>query len=91
METFSEKHKLLLPFLKEMSGPGHFRFARVLADAGKVQLFFLHVVAQSNVVKVGGDVDQSVGHHRVSVLRQHIIHKEFEPEKGRGRKNNAVR
>lgn len=62
MEALGEEHKLFIPFLEEVSGPGHLGSAGILADAGKIDFFFLHVVAQPDVVEVRGDVDQSVGH-----------------------------
>ena len=49
MEAFSEEQKLLIPFLEEVPGSGHLRLAGILADAGKVYLLFLHVVAQPDV------------------------------------------
>lgn len=73
MEALGEEHKVFVSFPEEVPGSGHLRLAGVLGDAGKVQLFFLHVVAQSDVVEVGRDVDQSVRHGRVFVLRQHFV------------------
>lgn len=91
MEAFSEEHKLRFPFLEEVPSSGHLGFAGVLADAGKVHLLFLHVVAQSDVVKVRRDVDQSVGHDGVPVLRQHFIYERLKPtgQTGNGRKENT--
>lgn len=86
MEAFSEEQELLVPFLKEVSGSGNLGLAGILADAGKVDLLFLHVVAQPDVVEVRRDVEQSVGHHRVPVLRQHFIDKELKPT---GRMGNS--
>lgn len=79
VEAFSEEQKLFIPLLEEVPGSGHLRPAGILADAGKVCLLFLHVVTQPDVVKVRRDVDQSVGHDRVPVLRQHFIYKELKP------------
>lgn len=73
MEALREEHELFGPFLEEVPGSGHLRLAGILADAGKVDFFLLHVVAQPDVVEVRRDVDQSVGHGRVSVLRQHFV------------------
>lgn len=83
MEALGEEHKVFVPATEEVAGSGHLGLARVLGDAGKVQLFLLHVVAQSDVVEVGRDVDESVGHGRVLVLRQHFIQKEAKPAGGR--------
>lgn len=73
VEAFSEEQELFIPLLEEVSGSGHLWLAGILADAGKVYLLFLHVVAQPDVVKVRRDVDQSVGHNGVPILRQHLI------------------
>lgn len=77
---------MFVPAAEEVACSGHLGFARVLGDAGKAQLFLLHVVAQSDVVKVGRDVDESVGHGRVLVLRQHFIQEEMKPAGGCGAK-----
>lgn len=86
MEAFCEENEVFVPFLEEVSGSGHLGPAGILADAGKIDFFFLHVVAHPDVVKVRRDVDQRVGHGRVSVLRQHLLNKELEAA-GRVRKS----
>lgn len=86
METLGEEHKVFVPSAEEVAGSGHLGLARVLGDAGKAQLFLLHVVAQSDVVEVGRDVNESVGHGRVLVLRQHFIQEEMKPAGERGAK-----
>lgn len=90
MKALSEEQELFLPFLEEVPGAGHLRFAGILADAGEVYLLFLHVVAQPNVVEVRRDVDQSVAHNRVPVLRQHFIYKELKPADRVGKTNSKT-
>lgn len=79
MEAFREEHKVLVPFLEEVPGSGHLRLTGVFTNAGKVYFLFLHVIAQTDVVEVRGDVDQSVGHDHVSVPRQNFIQEELKP------------
>lgn len=45
VEAFSEEQELFIPFEEEVPGSGHLWLAGILADAGKVDLLFLHVVA----------------------------------------------
>lgn len=63
-----------------MSGPGDSRLLGVLADVGEVQLLFLEVISQTHVVKVGRDIDKSVGHDGISVLRQNLVYEEVKPD-----------
>lgn len=79
MEAFSEEHKVFVPFLEEVSGSGQLGLAGILAEAGEVHFFFLHVVTQPDVVKVRRDVDQSVRHSGVPVLRQDFLQEELKP------------
>lgn len=79
VEAFSEEQKLLVSLLKKMPGSGHLWLARVLADASKVDLLLIHEIAYPDVVKVGGHIDQGVGHDRIPVLGEDLIHKELEP------------
>lgn len=90
MEAFSEEQEVFIPFLEEVPGSGHLWFAGILADADKVYLLFLHVVAQPDEVEVRGDVDQSVGHNWVPVLRQHVIYKELKPTSRMGNSGNKT-
>lgn len=87
VEAFSEEQELFIPVLQEVSGSGHFWPAGILAYAREVDLLLPHVVAQPDVVEVRRDVDQSVGHNRVPVLRQHFIYKELKPTGSRGTAN----
>lgn len=79
MEAFGEEQELLLSYLEVMPRSRHLRLAGILADAGEVHILLLHVVSQPNIVKVGRDVDQGVGHNRVLVLRQNFIHEKLKP------------
>lgn len=79
MEPFGVEQELLLSYPEEVTRSRHLRPAGILADAGEAHLLFLHVVPQSDVVEVGRDVDQGVGHDRVLVLRQDFVHEEPKP------------
>ena len=83
MEALGEEQELFVSLLEEVSRSGHLRPARVLAHAAEVDLLFLHVVAQPDVVEVRRDVDERVGHDRVPVLRQHLVYEELKPTGGR--------
>lgn len=79
METLGEEQELLLSCLEEVTRSRHLRLAGILADAGEAHLLLLHVVPQPDVVEVGRDVDQGVGHDGVLVLRQDSVHEKPEP------------
>lgn len=79
VEALGEEHKVSVPLLEEVPGPGHLGLAGVLAQAAEVDLLFLHVVTHTDVVEVRGDVDESVGHDRVPVLRQDFIYEKLKP------------
>lgn len=80
VESLREKHKLFFSFLEVMPCSRHLRSLRVLADTSKTDVFFLQVVSQANKIKVRRHIDESVGHNRVSILGQDLIHKELEPK-----------
>lgn len=84
VEAFGEENKLFISLLEKVPGTGHLWLGRVLAYAGKVDLLLVHVVAQSDVVEVWGNIDECVGHDWVPVLGQDLVHKELEPAKENG-------
>lgn len=90
VKALREEHELFLPLLEKVACSGHLGFAGVLADAGKVHLLFLHVVTQPNVVEVRRDVDQSVWHNRILVLRKHFVYKELKPIHKIGENNQSA-
>lgn len=90
VKALRKEHELFLPLLEKVACSGHLGFAGVLADAGKVHLLFLHVVTQPNVVEVRRDVDQSVWHNRILVLRQHFVYKELKPIHKIGENNQSA-
>lgn len=79
VESLREEQKLFFSFLEVMSRSRHLWSLRVLANISKTDVFLLQVVSQTYKIKVRRHIDESVGHDRVSVLRQDLIHKELEP------------
>lgn len=80
MEAFCEEQKLFLSFKEKMSGSGDTRFLCVLADVGEVQFLLLEVISKTHKVKVGGDIDECVGHDCITVLRQNLVYKKVKPD-----------
>ena len=80
MEALGEEQELALSLLEQVASAGHLRLGGVLARAGEAHVGLLHVVAEADVVEVRRHVDQRVGHDRVLVLRQHLLHEELEAD-----------
>lgn len=80
VEALCEEQELLLALQEEVSGPGDTRLLGVLADVGEVQILLLEVISETHEVKVGGHVDECVGHDSVAVLRQNLVHKKVESD-----------
>lgn len=85
MEAFCEEQKLFLSLKEEVSGPGNTRFLGVLADMSEVQFLLLEVISKAHKVKVGGDIDECVGHDCITVLRQNLVYKKVKPDLERQR------
>lgn len=80
METFCEEQKLLLSLEEEVPSPGDPRLLCILADVCEVQLFSLEVISEAHKVKVGGDIDECVGHDSIPVLRQNLVYEKVKPD-----------
>lgn len=80
METFCEEQKLLLSLEEEVPSPGDPRLLCILADVCEVQLFSLEVISEAHKVKVGGDIDECVGHDGIPVLRQNLVYEKVKPD-----------
>lgn len=80
METFREEQKLLLSFKEEVPSPGNPRLLCILADVCEVQLFLLEVISETHKVKVGGDIDERVGHDGIPILRQNLVYEKVKPD-----------
>ena len=92
MEALGEEQELALSLLEQVASAGHLRLGGVLARAGEAHVGLLHVVAEADVVEVRRHVDQRVGHDRVLVLRQHLLHEELEADgegEGGGRRSQS--
>lgn len=90
VEALGEEQKLLLSLQEKVPGPGDSRPLRVLADVCEVQFLLFEVISESHKVKVGGDVDERVGHDRITILRQNLVHEKVKPDVERKRIKSVV-